>query len=100
MEQILDVPVPETVKQLVKVPETVSEDRTQQRTVERIVGVPVPQLMEELVEVSKVFPQDRVQQSFADQTIETPTISLAKKFVEGPQLQIAKTPETQITQGT
>ena len=78
MEQILDVPVPETVKQLVEVPETISEDSIQQQIVKHTFGIPVPQVMEELVEFSKVFPQDRVQQSSADQTIETPAISLAE----------------------
>ena len=33
-EQILDVLVPETVEQLVKLPKTISEDKIQQRTVE------------------------------------------------------------------
>ena len=35
VEQILDVPVPETMKQLVEVPETIFEDRTQQRIVKQ-----------------------------------------------------------------
>ena len=59
-EQILDVPVPETMKQLLEKPETTSVDRVQQQTVKHIVGIPVPQVMEELVEFSKVFPLDRV----------------------------------------
>ena len=54
-EQILDVPVPEMVEQ--KLPETVSDDRIQQRNVEEIVDGPVPQDVEELAEVSKVLPR-------------------------------------------
>merc|ERR1712136_409684 len=51
--EILDVPVSETARQLVEVPESASEDRTQQWIVEHIVGIPVPQVVEELVEVCK-----------------------------------------------
>ena len=47
--RILDVPVTEMVKQLMKLPKTVSEDGIQQRTVERIADIPVPQVAEELV---------------------------------------------------
>ena len=54
-EHILDVLVPETVEQSVKLPSTVSEDRIQERTAERIADIPVPQVVEELVEVSRVF---------------------------------------------
>ena len=79
-EQILDVPVPEMVEQ--KLPETVSEDRIQQRNVEQIVDGPVPQDVEELVEVFKVSPQDMVKQRFVEQIIETPAFSIAEKGVE------------------
>ena len=41
-EQILDVLVLETMKQSVKMPSTVSEDRIQQRTAEHITVIPVP----------------------------------------------------------
>ena len=54
VEQILDVPVPEMVEQLVNLPNTVFQDSIQERTVERIADVPVPQVVEELVEVFKV----------------------------------------------
>ena len=51
------------VKQLVEMPETVSHDRIQQRTVEQIVDAPVPQAVEELAWKSRrVFSQDRIQQ--------------------------------------
>ena len=72
------------VKHLVEVPETVSQDRIQQRTVEQIVDAPVPQAVEELAEVSKVFSQDRIQQRAVEQTIENPAISLAGMIVEMP----------------
>ena len=49
-EQILDVLVPEMVEQ--KLPETVSDDRIQQRTAEHIAVIPVPQVVEKLVVVS------------------------------------------------
>ena len=83
-DQILDVLVLKTVEQSVKLPNTVSEDRIQERTAERIVDIPVPQDVEELVEVSKVFAQDRVKQRFVEQTIETPVFSIAEKAVEIP----------------
>ena len=78
-EQILDVPVPEMVEQ--KLPETVSDDRIQQRTAEHIADISVPQDVEELVEVFRV-PKDRIQQRLAEQTVDTPDISLAEKIVE------------------
>ena len=76
------------VKQLVEVPETVSQKRIQQRTVEQIVDVPVPQVVEELMEVSHVFLQDRVRQRFVEQIIEAPAISLAEQIVEVPVIQM------------
>ena len=81
-EQILDVPVPEMVEQ--KLPETVSDDRIQQRTAEHIAVIPVPQDVKELVEVSEVFPQDMSQQCFLEQINETPDVSLAEKVFERP----------------
>ena len=83
-EQILDVPLPEMVTQLVEVPETVSPDRIQQRTVEQIVDAPVPQVVEELAEIFKVFSQDRIQQRAVEQTIEIPAVSLDEKIIEVP----------------
>ena len=59
-----------------------SDDRIQQRNVERIVDIPVPQDVEEQVEVFKVSHQDRVKQRFVEQTIETPAFSIAEKAVE------------------
>ena len=80
-EQILDVPVPEVVEE--KLPETVSDDRIQQRcAVEQIIDRPVPQDVGELVEVFKVSHQDRVKQRFVEQTIETLAFSIAEKAVE------------------
>ena len=72
------------VKQLVEVPETVSEDRIQQRTVEQIVDVPFPQAVEELAEVFRVYSQDRTQQRAVEQTIDTPATSLVEMIVEVP----------------
>ena len=76
VEQILDVPVPEMVTQLLEVPETVS------RTVEQIVDAPVPQAVEEPAEVSRVFSQDGIQQRSVEQSSETPATSLAEMIVE------------------
>ena len=72
-------------KQLVEVPETVSQDRIQQRTVEQIIDASVPQAVEELAEVFRVFSQDRIQQRTVEQT--TPATSLAEKVVEVPVIQ-------------
>ena len=71
-------------KQSVEVPETVSQDKIQQRTVEQIVDVPVQQFVEEQAVAFKVFSQNRGQQGFRGQTAETPDISLAEKTVEMP----------------
>ena len=83
-EQIFDVPVPETAEQLVEVPETVSDDRIQQRTAEHIAVIPVPQDVKELVVVLRGFSQDRIQQRTVEQTI---PVTLAEKVVEGPVTQ-------------
>ena len=86
-----DVTVPEMGEQLVEVPETISQDRIRQRTVEQIVDAPVPQAVEELpMEVSKDFAQDRIQQRAVEQIIENPANSVAEMIVEVPVIQ---TPE-------
>ena len=107
IEQTLDVPMPEMVKQLVEVPKTISQNRIQQRTMKQIVDDPVvqvvqipqvhvvektveiPQLdvIEKIIETSKTFSQNRVQQRFGKQTIEPPAISLAERVVEAPDTQ-------------
>ena len=87
-EQILDVHVPEMVEQ--KLPETVSDDRIEQRTAEHIAVISDPQVVEKLVVVSRVFPQDRSQQRFAEQTGETLDISFAEKVIEKPVISDAR----------
>ena len=88
VEQILDVPVPEMVKQLVEAPKTIPQDRIQQRTVEFFAAdTPVPQDVEEPAEFFKAFSQDRVQLRFGGQIIENPAIPLAEKIVELPVIQ-------------
>ena len=52
------------IEQFVDVPKIVSQDRTEQRTVEQISDIPVPQVVKELLEIFKVFSEDRVQQRF------------------------------------
>ena len=86
VEQIPDILVPETSSSLVKLPETVSDDKIQQRTAEHIAVISVPQDAKELVEVSEVFPQDRSQQYFLEQINETPDVSLAEKVLRGLSL--------------
>ena len=69
VEQIPDILVPEMVEQLVKLPETVSDDKIQQRTAEHITVTSVLQDVKEMVEVSGVFSegQDSTAFSGADQ---------------------------------
>ena len=93
-EQILDVLVPEMVEQ--KLPETVSDDRIQQRTAEHLADIPVPQDVKELVEVSEVFPQDRSQQCFLEQINETPDVSFAEKVFETPVTQTQQVVNTSV----
>ena len=86
-----EVLVPEMVKQLVEVPETVSHDRIQQRTVEQIVDAPVPQARGGTGrEFSRCFSQNRIQQCAVEQIIENPANSVAEMIVEVPVIQ---TPE-------
>ena len=68
-----------------KLPETVSRNGVQQRTVEQIVDTPVPQAVEELTEVFRVFSQDRTQERTVKQI--NPAIPLAEKIVELPVIQ-------------
>ena len=89
MEQIPDDPVLEKAEQLVEVPETVSRNGVQQRTVEQIVDASVPQAVEELAEVSKVFSQDRIQERTVEQTISA--TSLAEMIVVVPVIQMQGT---------
>ena len=70
---------------MVEVPETVSRDGVQQRTVEQIPDAPVPQAVEELADISKVLSQDGIEQRIVEQTI--PAILLAEKIVELPFIQ-------------
>ena len=87
-EQILDVPVPEMVKQLVEALKTIPQDRFQQRTVEHIAAdTPVPRDVEEPAEFFNSFSQDRVQLRFGGQIIENPAIPLAEKIIELPVIQ-------------
>ena len=90
VEQILDVLVPEMVKQSMEVPKTNSQDRIQQQTPEQIVDTPVPQVVEELAEASKVSSQDRINSRFRGQIIDHPAISLAEKIVESLLLRCEK----------
>ena len=78
MEEILDVPVPEMVKQLVKLPNTVSQDRIQERTVERIADIPVPQVVEELVEVFKLQIAEKTDETSEIQTVQEHSAVLAQ----------------------
>ena len=88
VEQILDVPVPEMVKQLVEEPKTIPQDRIHRRTVEHIADdTPIPQDVEEPAEFFKAFSQDRVQLRVRGQIIENPAIPLAEKIVELPVIQ-------------
>ena len=77
-EHILDVLVPDMVEQLVKLPNTIPQDRIRQRTVEQIVDTSDMQVVEKLVVVLGFF--TRTGSDF-------PGISLAEKIVEGPVTQ-------------
>ena len=55
--RFLAVPVTLIEEKLVDVPQIVSTDRIQQRTLEQISDIPVPRVVEELVEVFAVSPR-------------------------------------------
>eukprot|EP00971_Amphidinium_carterae_P180775 3585682-Amphidinium_carterae.1 len=59
VEQIVDVPVPQTVEEIINVPKIIPQERVQNRTVEMVVDVPVPQTVEEIVTVPKIIPQEK-----------------------------------------
>ena len=78
MEEITDVPVPEMVEQVVKLPNTVSQDRIQERTVERIADIPVPQVVEELIEAFKLQVVERIDETSEIQTVRGHSALLAQ----------------------
>ena len=86
VERVVDVPVPEMVEQLVKLPKTVCEDGLQERTMEQTVDILVPRDVEEPAKFFKASSLDRVQQSSAEQTIETLAFFVGKIF-EVPVIQ-------------
>ena len=85
-EQIVDV---QMVEQLVKLLNTESQDRIQQRTAEQIVNTSVPQVAEGLVGVFKFFSQDRIQR-FEKRTVEIPQPQIIEKIDETPEIQTAQ----------
>ena len=72
VEQIVDVPVPQVVEEVVQVDRIVPQERVQQRTVEQIVEVPVPQMVEEVVHVPQIQVQERIVQNIVEQIVEVP----------------------------
>ena len=54
VEQIVDIPIPQIVEEIVEAIRLV----LQERIVQEIVDVPVPQIMEEILEVVRVMSQD------------------------------------------
>ena len=84
IEQTLDVPMPEMVKQLVEVPKTTSQNRIQQRTMKQIVDDPVVQIVQipqvHVVEKTAEIPVMTQRQNHMVQTVQMP--------METPQLQI------------
>ena len=86
MAQILDVLVLETMKQSVKLPSTVSDDGTQQRTAECIADIPVPQDVKELVEVSEVFPRTNVNSVFGSRSMKLLMFPSLRRSLRGLSL--------------
>ena len=74
------------VEQLVKLLNTETQDRIQQRTAEQIVKTSVPQVAEGLVEVFKFFTQDRIQR-LEKKTVEIPQSHVVEKIDEIPEIQ-------------
>ena len=82
VEQILDVLAPEMVEQLVKLPKTVSQNRTKQQTEEQVINAPVPQRY--CWRSPRFSLSAGVQQRFGGQIVEPPAMSLAGKIDEVP----------------
>ena len=102
-EQILDVPVPEMVKQ--KLPETVSDDRIQKRTAKHIADISVPQDVEELVEVVNTDVQHVVNTveaempatQFTDKVVDIPVVLVVQAPLVQVMAETAEIPQLQIT---
>ena len=93
IEQTLDVPMPEMVKQLVEVPKTISQNRIQQRTMKQIVDDPVVQVVQipqvHVVEKTAEIPVMTQRQNHMVQTVqmamETPQLQIVGEIVRDTQ---------------
>ena len=56
VEETIDVPVPQVMKEVIEVVKVIPHEPVQNRTVEHIVDVSVPQIQEELLELIQLIP--------------------------------------------
>ena len=68
MEEIVDVPVPQSVEESVEVIKAISQERISERICEQMMDEPVPQAMGEIVEAFELIPQERVEYCVVKQT--------------------------------
>ena len=111
--QIVDTQVMPVVEELEEVSKVFPQDRVQQSSADQTIEIPAVSLAQKIIEMLVTRTQDKTQHVMvvnavnaveAEKPIINEKINQVTKHVEIPQLQIvektAKTPETQITQGT
>jgi len=100
VEHFIDVPIPQTVEEIVHVPRIV--DRVQEvpqltikyvkeRLIEQIVEIPVPQTVEEIVEIPQIVQEERFVSRRVQQEIQVPHVHIVEKIIEVPHVQIHET---------
>ena len=76
LEQNLEIPVSEMMKQSIEITEIISQDRIQQCTLEQISDTSVSQAVKELDEPCKVLSRDRPQRLFDVIVCKMPSVGL------------------------
>ena len=94
VEQIVDVPVPQILKEIDEVTQFIPQDEISDHVVEQTVDILSAQIQEQAVEPVRIIPQDRLQQHTAEGTVNVsmimrvrePAVQAVMKTLEVPQV--------------
>lgn len=84
VEQIVNMPFPQIMEDLVEVVKIISQERVSHWIVEQI-DVSVPQVVDEIVEVRWLVPQERIVQRQVEQFVNVPVPQIFEEPVEVPK---------------
>ena len=82
VEQIVDIPVPHFLENVVEVVQIVPQERVLIRTVEQIVDTPTLQSQDEIVEVIQLILQEGISERILEQIVEVPVPQMEEQIVE------------------